>query len=199
MATAMLSVLLGTIIGLSLGMLGGGGSILTVPALVYLVGLPVADATGTSLAIVAITALIGAVGHHRANRVALRTAAGFGAAGMAGSVVGSLLGRRVDGSLLLLLFALLMIAAGLSMLRQGGFDAVVSDIEMPVMDGHALARAVRADAVLARTPLLALTTLNTPESRASAAASGFDEYEVKLDRDSLLAKVSALLQRRRVT
>ena len=118
MATATLSVLLGVVIGLSLGMLGGGGSILTVPALVYLVGLPVADATGTSLAIVGITALVGAVGHHRANRVALRTAAAFGAAGMAGSVLGSLLGSHVDGRLLLLLFALLMIAAGLSMLRR---------------------------------------------------------------------------------
>lgn len=87
-------------------------------------------------------------------------------------------------------------SAGLSMLRQGPFDAVVSDIEMPQMDGHALARAVRADPQVAHTALLALTTLNTPESRASAAASGFDEYEVKLDRDSLLSKVRALLQRR---
>jgi uncharacterized membrane protein YfcA len=118
MESPLLSVALGLVIGLSLGLLGGGGSILTVPALVYLIGLPVEVATGTSLAIVGMTAVAGAIGHGRAGRVALRPAIGFALASIAGSVAGSLLGRQVDEQLLLVLFAVVMIAAGLSMLRQ---------------------------------------------------------------------------------
>ncbi len=118
MGIPLLSLVLGTIIGLSLGMLGGGGSILTVPALVYLVGIPVAQATGTSLAIVGTTALVGAVRHQRAGRVALRAALGFGAASVAGSILGSLLGKHIAGGLLLVLFAFLMLAAGVTMLRR---------------------------------------------------------------------------------
>jgi uncharacterized membrane protein YfcA len=121
MTAALLSVALGVGIGLSLGLLGGGGSILTVPALVYIVGLPVADATGTSLAIVGATALLGAVRHFQAGRVDLRAALGFGVASMAGSVLGSLLGRDLPGTLLLTLFALLMIAAATVMLRPPRF------------------------------------------------------------------------------
>ena len=83
--------------------------------------------------------------------------------------------------------------AGLAKLRESRFDLVVCDIEMPVMDGHAFARAVRADPAIACTPLVALTTLNTPASRDAAAQSGFDAYEVKLDRRTLLKTVDALL------
>jgi uncharacterized membrane protein YfcA len=130
---ALVSLALGTVIGLSLGLLGGGGSILTVPALVYVVGLPVADATGTSLAIVGVTALVGAARHLRAGRVDLRAALSFGAASMAGAVVGSILGRGIDPALLLALFALLMGAAGAAMLRPARVD--------PAPPGHG-ARAV---------------------------------------------------------
>jgi two-component system chemotaxis sensor kinase CheA len=84
---------------------------------------------------------------------------------------------------------------GLAMLRAERFDLVVSDIEMPVMDGHALAREVRADPQLAGIPLVALTTLNTPQSRATAMGSGFDAYQVKLDRQTFLAIVGDLLAR----
>jgi two-component system chemotaxis sensor kinase CheA len=87
--------------------------------------------------------------------------------------------------------------AGFAMLREQPFDLVVSDIEMPVMDGHAFARAVRADPTHARLPLVALTTLNTPASRAAATESGFDAYEVKLDRQTLLETVGSLLARAR--
>lgn len=82
---------------------------------------------------------------------------------------------------------------GLEKLRAASFDAVVSDLEMPVMDGLTLARRVREDQALAHIPMMALTTLNTPESRANAAACGFDIYEVKLEKDSLLAAVRRLL------
>ena len=117
MNTALLSLVLGAVIGLSLGLLGGGGSILTVPALVYLIGIPVAEATGTSLAIVGATALVGALRHQRAGRVALRAALGFGAASVLGAIAGSLLGKHIAGGLLLVLFALLMLVAAGVMLR----------------------------------------------------------------------------------
>jgi two-component system chemotaxis sensor kinase CheA len=87
--------------------------------------------------------------------------------------------------------------AGLAKLHEDRFDLVVCDIEMPVMDGHAFARAVRADPQIASMPLVALTTLNTPSSRDAAAQSGFDAYEVKLDRHTLLKTVAALLDRSR--
>ena len=65
------------------------------------------------------------------------------------------------------------------------------------MDGLTFARRVREDPQLLALPLVALTTLNTPESRASAMSSGFDAYEVKLDRQTLLATVKQLLSRNR--
>jgi two-component system chemotaxis sensor kinase CheA len=86
-------------------------------------------------------------------------------------------------------------AEGLERLREGSFDLVVSDIEMPVMDGWAFARAVRDEAAFARLPLLALTTLNSPADRDKALACGFNGYEVKLDRERFLAAVAALLPR----
>lgn len=90
-------------------------------------------------------------------------------------------------------------AEGLARLKEGWFDLVVSDIEMPVMDGLTFAREVRQNPAWAAMPMVALTTLNTPESRARAIASGFDAYEVKLDRQTLLATVSALLEADRTT
>jgi two-component system chemotaxis sensor kinase CheA len=86
-------------------------------------------------------------------------------------------------------------AEGLERLREGAFDLVVSDIEMPVMDGWAFARAVRDEAAFARLPLLALTTLNSAADREKALACGFDGYEVKVDRDRFLGAVAALLAR----
>jgi two-component system chemotaxis sensor kinase CheA len=86
-------------------------------------------------------------------------------------------------------------SAGLAMVKAERFDLVVCDIEMPIMDGLTFARRLREDPQLAALPLVALTTLNTPESRATAKASGFDAYEVKLDRQTLLATVKQLLAR----
>lgn len=88
-------------------------------------------------------------------------------------------------------------STGLAMLKLERFDLVICDIEMPIMDGLTLARRVREDPQFSALPLLALTTLNTPQSRATALASGFDAYEVKLDRQTLLASVNELLGRSR--
>jgi two-component system chemotaxis sensor kinase CheA len=85
-------------------------------------------------------------------------------------------------------------ALGLERLEGERFDLVVSDIEMPVMDGWAFARAVRERPDGARLPLLALTTLSSDTDRARALACGFDRHETKLDRERFLAAVVELLK-----
>ncbi len=78
-------------------------------------------------------------------------------------------------------------------LEQSPFDLVVSDIEMPVMDGWTLAKTLRQRSEFARLPLLALTTLSSDADRDRARTCGFDGYEVKLNRQQFLHKVAALL------
>lgn len=112
------SVLLGLLIGVSLGALGGGGSILTVPALVYVLGESARGATTASLVIVGITALIGAFGHARSSHVRWTTGIVFGTTGIAASLVGTALNRQVDPNVLLLAFAALMLLAAAGMLRR---------------------------------------------------------------------------------
>ena len=85
-------------------------------------------------------------------------------------------------------------AAGLETLEQERFDLVVSDIEMPVMDGWTFAKKVRQRPDLRDLPMLALSTLSSTADQARALECGFDSYEVKLDRDQLLATIKCLLQ-----
>jgi uncharacterized membrane protein YfcA len=110
---------LGFLIGLSLGALGGGGSILAVPALVYAAGQAPKQATTTSLVLVAMTALIGIVPHWRAGRVRVGPGVLFGLAGIGGSLLGSHWNRGVDQDVLLLAFSGLMLVAGWAMWRRG--------------------------------------------------------------------------------
>ena len=113
-----LLVLLGLVIGLVIGLLGGGGAVLTVPALVYIAGVPVEEATATSLVVVIIGSVAGLVAHHLARRVRWREGLLFGALGVGGAAVGSWLSSAVPDRLLLALFAGLLVAAGASMLRE---------------------------------------------------------------------------------
>lgn len=109
---ALLASPLGFLIGVSLGALGGGGSILAVPALVYGAGQGAKAATTTSLFIVGLTALMGMAAHLRAGRVRVGAGLVFGAVGIGGSLLGSQLNKTVDPNVLLLAFAgLMMIAA----------------------------------------------------------------------------------------
>lgn len=118
MSLALLTGLgLALLVGLSLGLLGGGGSILTVPILTYVVGLPPREAIAASLFVVAVTSAISVVGHARAGRVRWRTGLLFGAAGMLGAFLGGLLGGWIPGRVLMLAFALMMVATSLAMLR----------------------------------------------------------------------------------
>ena len=112
-----LTVALAVLVGVSLGLLGGGGSILTVPLLAYVAGMDAKQAIATSLLVVGTTSAVGAISHAKAGRVQWRTGLIFGAAGMAGAYGGGLLGQFIPGSVLLLGFAAMMIATAIAMLR----------------------------------------------------------------------------------
>ncbi len=111
------AMLLAILVGLSLGALGSGGSIITIPVLVYVAGVPAENAVGMSLVIVGVTSLVGAILHLRRGNVALKPALVFAVTGMAGSYLGSsgthLLSRRS----LMLLFAGIMLIVGIRMWR----------------------------------------------------------------------------------
>lgn len=111
------SILSGAIVGLVLGLIGGGGSILAVPLLLYVVGVKDPHvAIGTSSVAVSANALLGLLGHARAKTVKWPCAATFAAAGILGAWLGSSLGKTIDGQALLSFFALAMIAVGLNTL-----------------------------------------------------------------------------------
>jgi len=110
-------VALAAVVGLTLGLLGGGGSILMVPLLTYVAGMPTAEAITASLVVVGATSAVSAVGHARAGRVRWRTGLLFGATGMTGALAGGLIGGHLPGQLLMAAFAMLMVITALAMLR----------------------------------------------------------------------------------
>ncbi len=112
-----LVMLLSLVIGLLLGLLGGGGSILTVPVLVYLVGLEPKTAIATSLVVVGATSVVAAIGHARGGRVCWKTGYVFGLAGMLGAYGGGRLAAYIPGHILLLLFAVVMLGTAGAMLK----------------------------------------------------------------------------------
>jgi uncharacterized membrane protein YfcA len=115
--TLVLVLALSVVIGLSLGVLGGGGSILTVPILVYVAGFEAKEAIAASLFVVGVTSAVSVLSHAREGRVMWRTGLIFGAAGMAGAFVGGLLGGHIPGQILLIAFAIMMVATSVAMLR----------------------------------------------------------------------------------
>ena len=121
-----LAPILGSLIGLALGLLGGGGSILTVPVLVYLLRLDAHIAVATSLVIVGMNALVGAGFHWRQRHVKLKQALLFGAYGIPAAYIGARLSGFVSGPVLLVLFAILMLVVAVLMLR-GGVKAAGHD------------------------------------------------------------------------
>lgn len=111
----------GALVGFVLGLVGGGGSILAVPLMVYLVGVRSPHvAIGTSALAVAANAGLGLATHARLGNVKWRCSLLFALAGVAGALIGSTLGKAFDGQRLLFLFALVMIAVGILMLRRRG-------------------------------------------------------------------------------
>jgi len=106
---------LAVVIGLSLGLLGGGGSILTVPVLVYVLHYPVKEAVPLSLVVVGVTSAFGAVTHHRNGNIRWQAALSFGPAAIVGALVGARLGLAIPGRWQLGIFAILMLVAAISM------------------------------------------------------------------------------------
>lgn len=115
--TLVLTVVLAVGIGVSLGLLGGGGSILAVPLLVYVAHLPAKEAIATSLLVVGTTSAVAVIPHARAGRVRWRTGLIFGAAGMTGAYAGGRLAAYIPGTVLLAGFALMMLATSIAMIR----------------------------------------------------------------------------------
>jgi uncharacterized membrane protein YfcA len=136
---AVLTSPLGFLIGLSLGALGGGGSILAVPALVYGAGQSARQATTTSLVLVGTVSLIGIIPHWRAGRVRFLPGLIFGLAGVGGSLLGSKWNKAVDPDVLLLAFSGLMLVAAAAMWRRASrtADAEAGGPPLPAGPGPA--------------------------------------------------------------
>jgi hypothetical protein len=112
--------LLAIAIGISLGLIGGGGSILAVPTLVYVMGVPPKSAIAMSLAIVGTVSLIGVVPHWKLGNVNLKTALMFGLSTMIRAYLGAKIAMLpfVTGTLQMLLFAIMMLIAAVFMIRK---------------------------------------------------------------------------------
>lgn len=114
-----LDAFLGLITGTLLGLLGGGGSIIAVPILVYVLGLQAKTAIGTSLVIVGLASFSAVLPHWRRNCVSLRIALLFGASGAIGSYLGGVLAGGIPDQIQLIMFALIMALVGILMLTAG--------------------------------------------------------------------------------
>jgi uncharacterized membrane protein YfcA len=133
-----LGLVSGGLVGFSLGLVGGGGSILAVPLMVYVVGVPDAHvAIGTSAIAVATNAGVNLSNHARGGTVVWSCALVFAAAGIAGAFCGSLLGKMLDGQRLLALFALVMLVISALMLktraRIGASDVTMNRSNLPAL------------------------------------------------------------------
>jgi uncharacterized protein len=173
----------GLLIGLSLGALGGGGSILTVPVLVYLLHQPPHAATTGSLLIVGITAVAGMLAHRRAGRVRLAPGLAFGVVGMAGAYAGTRLSAGIRPDLLLSLFAGLMLVAAAAMARRRGGAAgqhvpaaanlpVTHEAAVPDDPGVPSSRGAAVTATLDKPATAARTAAGQPPGRTPAVRRG---------------------------
>lgn len=132
--TVVVALLAGAVIGVLLGALGGGGSILTVPVLVYGLGQGTGAATTASLVIVGITSVVAAVGHQRGGRVRWGPGLVFGLLGSVTALLGTLAARHVAPAALLLGFAALMLLAAAGMVQRDRHTQARD--EAPAETGH---------------------------------------------------------------
>ncbi len=121
-------LLLALVIGLTLGLFGGGGSTLTVPIFVYVLGFDPKLAIAMSFPVVGATSLVGAVGHWRAGNIRLANALIFGLVTMTGAYGGARASRLLDGRVQLLILGVVMAAAAVMMTRSAQRDAVEAAI-----------------------------------------------------------------------
>jgi uncharacterized membrane protein YfcA len=125
-----IAVSLSMLIGLSLGLLGGGGSILTIPILTYALGVEPKRAIAMSLFVVGVTSAVGAFQHALSGRVRVRTAAVFGGAGIAGAFAGGRIDRFIPAGILMTALAVLMVVMAFAM-RRGRRDLDVAGESRP--------------------------------------------------------------------
>jgi uncharacterized membrane protein YfcA len=131
----LLTLVLGVFIGGVMGALGGGGAVLSVPALVYVLGQSGQDATTSSLVIVGLAAAFAAAGHARLGTVRWEIGIPFGAVGIAAAFAGTALNRRLAESTLLFGFSLLMIVCASAMLARARRESVYGPLEPPTGGG----------------------------------------------------------------
>lgn len=112
-----IATLLAVFIGIAVGLFGGGGSILTTPLLIYVMGFQPKPAIVASLVLVAVTSAFGLISHARAGRVQWKRGLFFGGAGMVGAFIGGQIGALLPGSLLLAAFAAMMGFTAIAMVR----------------------------------------------------------------------------------
>ena len=145
---ALLALACGSLVGLSLALVGGGGSMLAVPLLLYIVGVHDPHvAIGTSALAVALNAFANVIPHARAGRVRWKAAGMFAVTGMLGAYAGSSLGKAVAGHRLVLAFAVLMLVVAGLMLRGGqrsGEDRYPTPHAMPKLAATGLGAGVLA-------------------------------------------------------
>ena len=120
-----LALLFSVGIGVTLGFFGGGGSILTVPLLVYVIGLEPKEAIASSLLIVGFASVSGAIQHWRAGNIRPKEGLAFGVAGMIGAYLGGRASAFIDGGVLLILFAAMMLLTAIAMWRGRRSDSPI--------------------------------------------------------------------------
>lgn len=135
----LLGLFLAGLVGVSLGLLGGGGSILAVPILVYAVGMAAKPAIAVSLIVVGTTSLAGSFRHWRAGNVDLRTAAVFGLVSMAAAYAGGKAAARIPDELQLTMFAVVMLTVAVSMFRSGSRAVEPGAVRLPLVAAAAAA------------------------------------------------------------
>lgn len=136
---AVAAIPFGLVIGAALGMFGGGGSVLAVPVLVYVLDQGVHEATTASLVVVTAGALAGGAGHARHGRICWRHAVAFTAAAVPGVIAGTALGNLVSGSVLIAAFAVIMLGAAVATWRRAG-SARSADRDHPLCPPLRLSR-----------------------------------------------------------
>jgi uncharacterized membrane protein YfcA len=148
----LLTLLFGGIVGFSLGLTGGGGAIFAVPLLVYGLGVAPREAVGISLAAVGVTSFVGFLGRWRARQAEIRTGLVFAVAGMLGAPVGSWLSGLIPETVLLALFAILMLVVALRMWSKASEPAIaglpIVCSTAPDVDGPACRRDIDGNLLL---------------------------------------------------
>ncbi len=173
MSTVAIAIACGVLIGLCLGALGGGGSILTVPVLVSLLHVGPQSATSASLIIVGITSVIAAVAHARGGHVRWKAAAVFGIIGSVTAFGGSILNRAVDPQILLIAFSALMVVAAVAMLRRTRKCTAPEPDDRSTSDAKAVGDVTQSGVALATATKPRVTTAQAGKLVAAALVVGF--------------------------